>query len=289
MTNKPVDHPLIILSVKTYKVLLAAYPAKFRNEYGPHMSQVFRDCCLRAFRQNGTIGMLVLWALTLFDLLRSLIEEYLQKEAFITKTKFIHLSGWSLMLGAVTFFVSTLSALVESNFYDPYMRLNVFVFYNTGLVLALWIGTILLAVGGLGLRARYGEQVGSSGKSFLLIGAFAGPIIGLLGVIGAVAKVIMWAELLLYTGNMVLLACLTIFGISVLRTKPLPRWNGLPFIAGLWFPVLLPSIMIANANGAPGSLILNIAKVTLVLQSIALFMLGYVLQANLSEEIPAIA
>ena len=193
------------------------------------------------------------------------------------------------MLGSVTFFVSTLSALVESNFYDPYMRLNIFVFYNTGLVLALWISTILLAVGELGLRARYGAQVGPSGKSFLLIGAIAGPAIGLLGVIGAVAKVIMWAEFLLYTGNVVTLACLTIFGISVLRTRPLPRWNGLPFIAGLWFPVLLPSMMMANARGVPGNLILNIAKGTLLLQCIALFILGYVLQANVSEENPAIA
>ena len=289
MTNKPADPLIIVFSVKTYKVLLAAYPAKFRNEYGPHMAQVFLDCCLRAFRQNGTIGMLGLWALTLFDFLRSLIEEYLQKETFMTKTKFIRLSGWTLMLGAITFFVSTLSALVESNFYDPYMRLNIFVFYNTGLVLALWISTILLAVGELGLRERYGAQVGFSGKSFLLIGAIAGPAIGFLGVIGAVAKVIMWAEFLLYAGNVVLLACLTIFGISVLRTKPLPRWNGLPLIAGLWFPMLLPSMMLANANGAPGSLILNVAKGVLLLQSIALFMLGYMLQANVSEEIPAIA
>jgi len=289
MTNKPIDPPVIVFSVKVYQVLLAAYPAKFRQKYGPHMYQVFRDCCLRAFRQSGTIGVLNLWALTLFDFLGSLIEEYLQKETFMTKSKFIHMSGWSLMLGAVTFFVSTLSALVESNFYDPFMRLNVFVFYNTRLVLALWISTILLAVGGLGLRARYGEQVGSSGKSFLLIGAIAGPAIGLLGVIGALAKVIMWAEFLLYLGNMVLLAYLTIFGISVLRVKPLPRWNGLPFIAGLWFPVLLPSIMIANANGVPGNLTLNVAKGTLLLQSIALFILGYLLQANVPEEAPAIA
>ena len=289
MKSNPIENPIIAISVRVYQVLLVAYPTRFRREYGPHMLQVFRDCCLRAFRQRGTSGMLKLWAITLFDLLRSSIEEHLQKETFMTRAKFIRLSGWLLMIGAVTFFVSTLSALVESNFYDPYMRLNIFVFYNTGLVLALWIGTILLAVGGLGLRARYGAQVGSSGKSFLLIGAIAGPIIGFLGVIGAVAKVIMWAEFLLYLGNMVLLACLTIFGISVLRVKPLPRWNGLPFIAGLWFPVLLPSIIIANANGVPGSLILNIAKVTLVLQSIVLFMLGYVLQANVSEETPAIA
>jgi hypothetical protein len=289
VTNKLIDPPVIKFSVKVYQVLLDMYPTKFRREYGPYMSQVFRDCCLRAFRQNGTKGVLKLWVLTLFDLLRSLIEEHLQKETSMTKTKFIRLSGWSLMIGAVTFFVSTLSALVESNFYDSYMRLNVFVFYNTGLVLALWISTILLAVGGLGLRACYGEQVGISGKSFLMIGAIAGPTIGLLGVIGAVANVLLWAEFLLYSGNLVLLACLTIFGISVSRTKPLPRWNGLPFIAGLWFPVLLPSMMMASANGVPGNLILNMAKGTLLLQSIALFMLGYVLQADVAQATTVIA
>ena len=289
MINKSVDPPIIVFSVKIYKVILAAYPVKFRKEYGPHMSQVFRDCCLRAFHQNRTNGMLKLWALTLLDLLRSLIEEHLQRETSMTKSKFIRLSGWSLMIGAVAFSISTVSARVESNFYDPYMRLNIFVFYNTGLVLALWISTILLAVGGLGLRVRYGAQAGFSGKNFLLIGAIAGPTIGLLGVIGAIARVIMWAEFLLYAGNVVLLACLTIFGISILREKPLPRWNGLPFLAGFWFPVLLPSMMIANANGAPGSMVLNIAKGVLLLQSIALFILGYMLQANVSEEIPAIA
>ena len=289
MTNKPMDDLIIVFSVKVYRVLLAAYPTKFQKEYGSDMMQVFRDCCLRAFHQNGTNGMLKLWALILFDLLRSLIEEHLQKETFMTKSKFIRLSGWSLMLGAVAFFVSVLSALVESNFYDPYMRLKVFVFYNTGLVLGLWISSILLAVGILGLRARYGEQVGPAGKNFLLNGAVAGSAIGLLGVVGSVAKVISWAEFLLYAGDMIILACLAIFGILALRVKPLPRWNGLPFIAGLWFPVLLPSAMIANANGVSGNLILNVLKGTMLLQSVALFMLGFILQANASEETLAIA
>lgn len=289
MKRMPQDDPIIAFSVKVYQVFLIAYPTKFRQEYASHMLQVFRDSCLRAFRQNGTNGILKLWAITLFDLLRSLIEEYLQKETYMTKSKFIRLSGWSLMLGSVAFPLFTFSALVESNFYDPYMRLNVFVFYNPGLVLGIWISSILLAVGILGLRARYGEEVGFAGKKFLLIGAIAGPAIGLLGVFGSVAKVIIWAEFLLYAGNITLLACLTIFGILALRVKPLPRWNGLPFISGLWFPVLLPAAQIANANGVSGNLILNVAKGTLLLQSIALFILGYILQANVLEETPAIA
>ena len=207
----------------------------------------------------------------------------------MTRSKFIRLGGWSLMLGAVTFFLFILSVQIESNIEDPFRQFQLKAYFEAGLVLGIWFTPILLAVGILGLRARYGEEVGLGGKGFLLIGAIAGPTIGLLGVIGAVAKVIIWAEFLLYAGNMVLLACLTIFGISAWRMKPLPRWNGLPFIAGLWFPVLLPSIMIANVNGMPGSLILNIVKGTLLLQSIALLMLGYMLQANMPEETPAIA
>ncbi len=282
MTQKPTDSPIIAFSVKAYQVLLIAYPAKFHQTYGSHMLQVFRDCCLRAFRQNGTNGMLRLWAITLFDLLRSLIEEYLQKETFMTKSKFIRLSGWSLMLGAVVFSVFTISALVESNFYDPYMRLKIF--YDTRIVFGIGISSILLAVGILGLQARYGGKVSDAGKHILLIGAITGPAISLFGALGSEAKVFTWAWLLLYAGNIVLLACLAIFGILALHAKPLPRWNGLPFIAGLWFPVLLPSTMIANVNGVPGNITLNIAKGTLLLQSVALFMLGYLLQANVSEE-----
>ena len=287
MTKKSMDPPIIVFSVKVYQVFLAVYPAKFRQAYGSHMLQVFRDCCLRSFRQSGTSGMLKLWAITLFDLLRSSIEERLQKETFMTKSKFIRVSGWSLMLGAIAFSIFTISALVESNFYDPYMRLNIF--YDTKIVLGIGISSVLLAVGILGLRTRYGEKVGIAGKHILLIGTITGPAISLFGAFGSEAKVFSWAWILLYAGNIILLACLTIFGISVLRMKPLPHWNGLPFIAGLWLPVLLPSIMIANASEVPGILTLTIAKGILLFQSVALFMLGYLLQANVSEETPAIA
>jgi hypothetical protein len=48
-------------------------------------------------------------------------------------------------------------------------------------------------------------------------------------------------------------------------------------------------MMMANANGVPGNLILDIAKGTLLLQSIALFMLGYVLQADVAQATTVIA
>jgi hypothetical protein len=61
------DPALVTFSALTYRLLLMFYPTRFRREYGPHMAQVFRDCCLKTYRQYGPPGMLSLWALTLFD------------------------------------------------------------------------------------------------------------------------------------------------------------------------------------------------------------------------------
>jgi hypothetical protein len=53
MIGRRAELPIMAFSLKAYQVLLATYPAKFRQEYGSHMVQVFRDCCLRAIRQSG--------------------------------------------------------------------------------------------------------------------------------------------------------------------------------------------------------------------------------------------
>jgi len=285
MKRKTSDSTPVAFSIRAYQLLLNAYPTRFRQEYGSHMLQVFRDCCLRALRQNGTKGMLKLWAMTLFDFLRSLIEEHLHKETFMTRSKFIRLSGLSLILGAVAFFLFFLGIFLEDSVYDPFRRLQPF--FELSYLMSITAAPLLFAVGLLGLRVRYGEQVDSLGKNILVFGAITGPLVNVFGFF--TVEMFEWAWVLPFTGNAVLLACLTIFGISVLRAKPLPRWNGLPVIAGLWFPILLPSALIAEANGMPGDLIQNIATVTMPLQCIALAMLGFVLQADAPDEIPVAA
>jgi hypothetical protein len=284
MIGKPMDILLVSLSVRIYRLLLVAYPAKFKREYGPHMLQVFGDYCTHVFHQNGTRGMIRLWAVTLFDLFQSLIEEHLQKETFMTKSKFIRLGGWSLMLGAVSFFLFIISTQMDSSSYGPLWRFRPF--YKAGIEIGIWLIPILLAVGMLGLRVRYGEETGNLGKNLLLIGAIAGPVITLLGFIGGEVE---GAWILLFAGTATLFACLAIWGILTLKAKPLFRWNGLPIIAGLWFPMLLSSALFAEANGVSGELIQNIATVTIPLQCIALFVLGHMLQADAPEETPAIA
>ena len=289
MISAPLDDPIIRVSVRVYQVLLVAYPTRFQQEFGSHMVQVFRDCCLRAFRQNGTNGMLKLWALTLFDLLRSLIEEHLHKETFMTRSKFIRLSGWSLILGAVSLFLFILGSYMSSNVYNPYRPIMPpFIAFSN--LLGIWVTPILLGVGLLGLRTRYGDEVGGFGKNILLLGAIAGPVINITGTI--IAEVGDWGWILPFTGNAVLLACLSIFGILALSAKPLPRWNNLPFIAGIWYPVLIFLVFFFAGIGLSQSwfdALATPAFIVIPLQCVLLVMLGYMLQADVPEEIPAIA
>ena len=88
MMNLSRNNLPITFSVELYRLLLAAYPKKFRQEYGAHMLQFFRDCCIRVYQQSGPLGMLWLWTLTLFDFLHTVLEEHLQSEvAIIVKNR----------------------------------------------------------------------------------------------------------------------------------------------------------------------------------------------------------
>ncbi len=65
----------VTLSVRVYQRLLAAYPAKYRREYGPWMAQLFRDQCWDAYAADGSVGLIKLWFRTLPDLIRTAIKE----------------------------------------------------------------------------------------------------------------------------------------------------------------------------------------------------------------------
>lgn len=65
------------ISPRVYTLLLLAYPATFRREYGAQMSQVFRDSCRDQKRKAGKIGLLELWLQTLLDLLQTAPQQHL--------------------------------------------------------------------------------------------------------------------------------------------------------------------------------------------------------------------
>jgi hypothetical protein len=85
-----------------------------------------------------------------------------------------------------------------------------------------------------------------------------------------------------------------LFGVAALYKKPLPRWNILPFLAGLWYPAIFFVWFIAFLNtGEPSNSVAGIPGVIpislIILQGIALVALGNILKSDVPEEIPAIA
>ena len=280
MISKNLENPIITISVRVYQALLVAYPTKFQQEYGPHMLQVFRDCCLRTFHQSGTNGMTRLWAVTLFDLIQSLVSEHTQKETFMTRSKFIRLGGWSLMLGAVTLFIFLLGATVDANV-RPYRWVQTFTGFSQSL--HIWVTPVLLGIGMFGLRARYGNQSGSLGKNILLLGGISGFVLTMIGVVTIETKE--WGWILFFGGSAFSLLCLAVFGLLALQTMPLPRWNSLPIWAGLPFPLIFITLTLVELAGrqTPKGVEL-VLTIVVMLQCIPLFMLGNILQGDAEEE-----
>jgi hypothetical protein len=190
----------------------------------------------------------------------------------MNNSNFIRMSGWSFIIGAIAFLpgaISMLSWESQTTGSTPLaMQLAAF---------AVFWAPILLAVGMLGLRARY-----KLGGGVLLFGAALG---GLLVIVGTLVQFLtpdysvseayygVWLG-----GVLVLNLCLSIFGVLALMEKPLARWNWLPLVAGAWI-LLLP--LLAGITGSPSS---PVVMAVLVIMTIAQVMLGYMLQADAQQE-----
>ena len=104
------------------------------------------------------------------------------------------------------------------------------------------VSAILLAVGMSRLRAAYGETVGLLGKSFLHLGVL-GPVLwcvlfASMAIIGVTETQIsegLWV--VIFAAPAISLLGLTLFGLTALISRPMPRLNWLPVFAGIWYPV----------------------------------------------------
>ena len=292
MISQRAELPIVVVSVRVYQVLLLAYPATFQQEYGSEIVQVFQDCCLRALRQDGTNGMVKLWAVTLLDFVQSVISEHRQKEFQMKKedkATLARFGGWALMIGAIAFWL-----FFPLEYLVPYSERHYAVYYlqrslqrlaEFSYMLTFGVSPLLLLVGLMGLRARYGDSVGHFGKNILLFGAVAGPIVAYSATIAA--ESVAW--ILFFAGSAVSLACLGLFGIVALHKKPLPRWNILPLIAGLWYPLMLfiALIFLTITRALPEDSLSVVDLIMITLQCIALFALGKILKSDVPEDTAA--
>jgi hypothetical protein len=264
--NKPlIDSRAVNLSASLYRLFLETYPTHFRQEYGPHMLQVFRDCCRKAYRTGGLPGMLWLWALTFFDYLQSVIEEHSQRGVHMNKQKFIRLSGWAFIVGAFAWVLGW--AINDIQYNNPYnaftFSLGKYVGYLYGSVQFLLPSALFLTtLGFLGLYLRYSKLAGKLGRIGLVMG------------LGGGATALLTYGLEIFTQfeyawyGFVIVFILTfsgliIFGIAVVENRLLPRWKVIPVLTGLC-----------------GILSISGLAPLILLTGVGFFMLGYLLQSD---------
>jgi hypothetical protein len=190
----------------------------------------------------------------------------------MSKSQLIKFSGWAFILGAFSF-----APLLTGS--DPIA------------IPGSEISAILLAVGLLGLRARYGEHVGGVGRNSLLLGA-SGPILlviviamGLSGILTE-TQITKGLWVLLFGGPAISLLGLTLFGLAALVSRPMPRLNWLPLFAGIWYPVtyVLFSVYDISHKGVFPDQYLPELVLMVVIQFLALCIFGAVLVSNATEQ-----
>lgn len=261
ITNSQITPPILNISQRAFARLLLLYPREYRQEYGPLMAQLFKDCSREAIGQHGGSALLALWASTLLDLFKTAFEEHFKELTDMSKEKFIRLGGWALMVGAVS-----LSALL----------FGLGDFFTMGSLTML-----LLLVGYLALRSRYGKAGGPIAKNGLAFSAVAALIsaIGTLGLGLQQTGEVWWY--LFFFGFLAQLVGLAIFGLACMRENLLPRWNALPLVGSvIVLGLMVVSLVYELATGTNMVADFNLINLVLVVPVVVYFVLGIQLQSS---------
>jgi hypothetical protein len=274
------DPQSVTLSVRVYRRMISTYPHNFRSEYSQPMLQVFRDSCRQAHLEEGSAGLLAVWMRTGLDYLKTMIDEYAKGGTNMTREKFIKLSGWALMLAGIVLIAGFSVGGGETFYDDPLGGFDGF--YEYGQLILIPAGLFLFTFGMAGLLFRYRDSSGGLGKMGLVI-AVIGSGLSFISAILLYAMIAPWMGpwwnfmLISFVG---MLVGLSLFGISALRTKPLVRWNALPLLTAVWFPLLLPiQIIVVSSGGEPDSMDYY-ALVAVLFWVVGSIGLGYLLQKD---------
>ncbi len=278
MVKNQTDPQMVNISNWAYALLLVFYPTPFRREYGSQMAQVFRDCCLKTHRQSGLPGLLSLWTLTLFDWLKTVLEEQTQRGTEMTREKFIRLTGWGMILSGVSLLLGFLASNMDAVLGRTLMGREVGRYEVISNVLIL-AGSLLLVFGFIGLLLRYGKQSGRPGKITLMGGIFFG-LLSLLGYWGLGISDTSWAWTIWFISFTMIFVCLALFGLLTLRQKLLPRWNALPVFAGIGIPLYVLISIIWEAFTDTGASDQGVGLLMLLLTVVGLGLLGFTLQGD---------
>jgi hypothetical protein len=280
MENTPNAPRSLVLSTRLYQALLSVFPSGFRQDYGGPMLQVFRDCTQRALRESGAAGLLSLWGRTMLDTLQTAIEEHSQRGVDMSKSKFVKLSGWALMVGGLALVLGFLAGTRPE--YNQFNARSLLIdqYANAAADPLMVMSMLFLAVGFIGLFLQYGQQAGSFGQVSLGMGALSG-VVGAVGAIGlsTIDREPWWS--IFFFGLIFEFLGLALFGLANLRQHTMPRWNGMPLLAGLWIPLyILVSFILEQGSGNWVQMPLVVDLSLFLLTTIGLVALGYLLQSD---------
>lgn len=194
----------------------------------------------------------------------------------MSKSKLIKLSGWAFIAGSFSF----LTILTGS---DPLA------------IPGSVISALLLAVGMLGLRARYGGPADSLGRNMLLLGML-GPILWVIVIASmafmnssgnlTITQIEKGLWILIFVGPAITLLGLNLFGLAALSSKPMAHFNWLLVFAGIWYPVFyffLAGYLFTHNGVYPGQY-QTAFNIMHLIQFFALCALGTVLASDASQE-----
>ena len=140
-----------------------------------------------------------------------------------------------------------------------------------------------------GLRSGYGETISPFGSKMLRVGVLA-PVVWVIGVpfmaiLGLKAQE-EGSWVLLFVGPAISLLGLALFGMTALRSKPMPRLNWLPVFAGIWYPVTYAvfSVYDISHKGVFPDQYLPELVLMVVIQFLALCLLGFILVIDSPKE-----
>jgi hypothetical protein len=137
--------PFVDWSVRLYRLLLAAYPASFRAEYGQEMIQLFRDTARAEYQRRGLWGLLIVWLRTLVDFSVSVVQQHREQPAAAVSSESVLLRDllrqWR-QFGAATLSVTTFSAWYVLHLLRLFFQRAVLVWATlTAIALGMWLGS----------------------------------------------------------------------------------------------------------------------------------------------------
>src|SRR3990170_4459003 len=212
-------------SQRLFSRLLVLFPRGYREEFGPHMSQLFKDCSREALALRGTTGLITLWLATLPDLFKTAFEENFKEITHMSKEKFHRLGKWAFVLGAALFLLAFVIGGMETSTEDPLGGPDALIEY-----FKLGIGPLamlLFFVGIASLRSAYGDAAGSVAKAMLSIASIGSGLM--------LSGEIWWYTF--FGGTLFMLLGIGVFGIYCMQHKVLPGINWLFALGGLTLPL----------------------------------------------------